>query len=343
MAYSWKLSEIRTLLRTLISRPDTDQISDDNLDLKINEYYQNVFPLAVDVPELRGWHEQETGVDDSGKYSLSASVLRLDEPMFINGEQIRFYQDEGEFFAKYPRTDSGTAYYITEPSLAIGSSSKSAVLNSAFSYEIADYSYSKAAAETELSGDTVPQNKYGAWRLEIDTDGTIAVVEASENSSGYDTPAKAVEGLSSESSSKACMGFVTAINTSGTFVPGTTDLDASGVTATFCDGKHKDRDRPIAVLMGKDGCFYLGPKPDDIYLFESRKVIRPTELSGDDDTPLNVRWGAAIAYGTAILIKTEEGEGLEAEKVKVYEDYLKTFNRNRLIQTTRNKRAKPRC
>jgi len=342
MALTWIGSEICSLVRKLAARPDTDQLSDGDILNKINDYYQNVFPLLVDVPLLRGWHSQETAVNDSGKYTIAASVLRLKEPMMINGEQIQFHQDETRFFSEYPRTDGGTAFNITAPSLAIGSSNKAHVANSAFKYDIDGHSYSKSAVETALSGDSVPQNKYGAWRLDVDSDGTISITAADNNSTGYATPAFAVDGLASESSSEACMGFVIVVNTSGSFVPGTTELDATGVSTTYADGKYSDRNRPLDALIGGDGYLYLRPKPDDIYLFEAPKVIKPDALT-ESTAPLDVRWGPVIAYGTAIQIKTEHGEATEDVKVSVYKGYLDTLNLNTLIQTTRNKRALPRC
>ncbi len=139
------------------------------------------------------------------------------------------------------------------------------------------------------------------------------------------------------------MGFVIVTKSDGAFTPGTTALNASNVTATYTDGFHSTRDRPESALVAEDGYLYLREKPDDIYLFEGKKIIKPDSLSGDSSTPDDVRWGPAIAYGTAIAYKTKEGESIEPEKVNIFNEHINFLNGNRLLQQTRNRRAKPRC
>ena len=297
--YTWILSEIRTLFRTLIGRPDTGQISNNDCDKEINDFYRNHFPDDVQPKELIGWFTQALSSTDDGEYSLSDSVLRLLGPITIDEAKIGLSTDPEKFWLMYPK-DTGTAYCITDPTLAIGSTLQN-VASAAFNYRIDQNSYSKAAvaAGTALSGDTVPQSKYGAWRLEIDSDGTISIVEASANATGYDTAAQAMQAIEGESSSNACMGYVTVINTSATFVPGTTALNASGVTATYTDHFHSTRDKPVMALSDMDKLF-VRPKADEIYQFKSRYIKRPDALDTDNDTaPLNVKWGRAIACGAA--------------------------------------------
>ena len=120
--------------------------------------------------------------------------------------------------------------------LAIGST-KPNVANAAFSYVIAGVEYPKAAvaAGTALSGGNVPQNKYGAWALDIDAAGTIAIVPATANATGYTSAALAVAGLPAANAAKVRLGYVTAMNSAGVFTPGTTDLDTATVTEAYTD------------------------------------------------------------------------------------------------------------
>ena len=331
-----KLSEIRSLVRILTGKPSTSQITDTVLDTKINEYYQEHFPLQAKVDLLQGWFTQATSPTDSGEYTVSTDVLELDNPVTVNGTKITFYRNKETFFDLHPKK-ADTAYLVTDPSLAIGSSNKAHVANSAFTYVIQGDSYPKAAAETALSGDDIPTGKYGAWRLEIDTDGTISIVEADDNVTGYDTAALAVAGLSNESSEKACMGFVTVVNSSAVFVPGTTELDT--VTATYTDGFHSDRDTPTDVLL-YGGILYAGPRPDDIYQIKAPKIIKPTALSGDDDELLDTRWSRAIGYGTAILILGDENRTEEVGKLTIiFKPLMTLINRKSVIQTSKIRRA----
>jgi hypothetical protein len=307
MALTWILSEITTKVRELTGRKSTTGTTNATLYDKINDFYQNRFPVQVNVAELRSWLTQLLAPTDSGEYTLDATVLRLLDPVKIDGSEVDLYIDEDHerFFRLYPK-DTGEAYVISDAGagLAIGTSSTSAVKNgNAFYYDISGDSYYKAAdVETELSGDAVPQNKYGAWRLEINSSGTISIVEADDNATGYDSPGLAIEDIADESSERACMGYVTVINTSGTFTPGTTGLDASGVTDTYTDGWHSTRARPEAVL-NYGTKIYVGPKADHWRELKAPYIVKPTALDSVNDTaPPDVRWGPCIAYGTAIEI-----------------------------------------
>lgn len=120
--------------------------------------------------------------------------------------------------------------------LAIGST-KPNVANVACSYMIAgvDYPLAANATGTALSGDNVPKNKYGAWALDIDAAGSITIVPAAANATGYASAALAGAGIPAMAAAKVRLGYATAINTGGVFDPGTTELDAVGVTATYVD------------------------------------------------------------------------------------------------------------
>lgn len=305
---SWTLADIRDRYRILTSRPSTDQIADDTIDDDINDFYRYDLPKLIGVADFQTDFTQDTAVTDSGEYSLSEDVITVEKPVTLNGAKIDLYTDTERFLDKYPENE----HYISPPTLVIGTTNAYAVRHSAFTYEIAGWSYSKAAGETALSGDTVPQSKYGAWALSIDADGTITVTEADDNTTGYNTPGLAVNDLPSIDSDEAVMGFVTAINTSATFVPGTTLLSASGVTDTFTDGRFDIRSTPEAILVEGDKIF-ARPKADDIYRIEAPMTLqRPTALSSSDE-PLDTEWGLVIAIGAAI--KRISSEELESERI----------------------------
>ncbi len=330
MALTWILSEIRTEFRALTGRSSTGEISDAAVNNQINDYYQHFFPEEVGVSNFRTDFTQELLPTDDGEYTLAQTVIAVEEPVTINGVRISLFTDKTTFFDLWPEDE----HTITAPTLVVGTTNAAHVKYSAFAYTISGKSYSETTGEVALSGDAVPQNKYGAWLLSIDTDGDITITPAGSNSDGYTTAAQAIDDLAI-SEECAVMGFVTAICSSGTFTPGTTELNTGAdVTATFTDGRPGLRGTPTAALVFGNKLF-VRARPDDIYQFEAQMTLqRPAALSGDSDAPPDVKWGQAIATGAAIKwLATKEGE-LErlTELNALHMTNIRSIKRKRLLQ-----------
>lgn len=122
------------------------------------------------------------------------------------------------------------------PSLGIGTTTTH-VKTDDFIYYIAGTKYSKAAvpAGSALAGANIPSGKYGAWRLEIGADGTMDVVAATGNATGYNSAVLALAGLPAVQASHVAVGTVTVSKSDGDFTPGTTALSAATVTEAFTD------------------------------------------------------------------------------------------------------------
>lgn len=118
--------------------------------------------------------------------------------------------------------------------LAIGSS-KDSVANSEFTYRINGAVYTKAADSVGvlLSGATVPLSKAGGWALDIDSAGTITIIPATDNGTGYASEVLAKAGIPAiVVADTVRLGTVTVLNTAGgAFIPGTTLLDAVTVSS----------------------------------------------------------------------------------------------------------------
>jgi len=365
----WTLAEIRSNgfngVRELTGKKSTSNPTDPALTIAINDFYLNRFPHEVKPEELKSTFSQATSGTDTGQYPVSSDVAILEEPATINGVPLGgsfsspfwfghagfggsgsgfFYQDRSSFFARYPdEKTTGVAFTLTAPTLSIGISNTAAVTNAAFSYRIKPHSYSKVTAETALSGDTVPQSKYGAWRLQIESDGTIAIQPADNNATGYDTAAQAVQDIPAESTEAAAMGFVTAINTGGTFIPGTTALSTGGtVTVTYTDGFNSNRGRPEALLL--DGqILYARPIPNDVFIIEMQQFAKPTALVAESDKVTLPEWGPVVAFGTAleILIGSSDDARM-AELTQGYQYYLNLVTRKVAMQLSTNQTTIPR-
>ena len=112
---------------------------------------------------------------DDGVYSLGENVDRLDDPVTINGRQIELFRDRELFFGTHDHHHHShflhgnftvTSFhfgaqfkdeqFITDPTLAIGTSNAARVKHSDFDYRIDDFSFSKSSSEIVLTGSAIP-------------------------------------------------------------------------------------------------------------------------------------------------------------------------------------------
>lgn len=297
--FVWTMTELIARWRKITGLRETTDISDVELAKRINDYLVNYFPEQAGVDDLRTIYAATTSMTDDGTVALAQTDRRIVAPIMFGTVELEFFRDPEAFFRLFPEDEQ----YVSPPTLVIGSSDSKKVKNAEFHYDINGTTYTKASAETALSGDTIPQEKYGAFALTIETDGTITASEADNNSEGYLTAALAVDALRSARSDSAFMGYVTVIETaSGGFVPGTTDLATGGtVTVTYTDGMWEKRRPPEACLIYQEK-LWLRPKSDDIYRITAPRNVRGTALdSGDENALPDLKWGPAIALGDAIL------------------------------------------
>ena len=342
---TWKLSEIRALWRELTGRPSTSQISDVNVNKEINDYYVHHFSHDAKVDEFDVFFTQALSATDTGIYSVASNIDRLDDPVTINGREIIFCRDRELFFGAHDhyhylhsrfygvRTHLDGQYkdeqFITDPTLAIGTTNAARVKHSDFSYEIQGKSYSKSSSEVLLTGDAIPTGLYGAWSLKIDVDGDITVTAAGDNATGYATPRIALDALGRTDSESAYMGYVTVTKSDGAFTPDTTLLSDTNVTDTYTDGKFENRAEPtVALLFGNS--LYVRPKPNDIYELEALSIAdRPTAFADDDAVPDDAKWGPFLATAPAVIFLKRNGEDA-TDAIEAAAKYLSSISSDKI-------------
>lgn len=324
------LSTLRTRWRAVTGRNSTNDIADADVTTRLNEYMQLHMPFEVELDSFQADWTQETDAADDGEYTLGQSVIDLNEPILCNTDELTIYRDKERFFKNYPLYADED--FITPPTLVIGTTSAAKVKNSAFKYRISGYTYSKAGAETTISGDNVPADHWGAWLLEIDAAGTITVTAAAANSTGYDSMKAALEALVTTGATYAVMGYAI-IYTTATFIPGTTLFSAAAVTDYFADGNPRFRNIPDACCVA-GGKMWIRPLPNDIYLLRAvLSVSRLTALSSDGDTIHDDILAQLVVYGSAIEYLCEKGETETADRLmSTYERYKSHVSTKRLKQ-----------
>jgi len=156
---------------------------------------------------------------DGGSYNTPI-IYRLGYPWMGNWSHYDGDGTHGEMPPHGPWTKP--VIYVSDPTKVSASASY---------YIISSTLYWKDSEVITLAGDSVPQNKYGAFAFDLGTDGVYDVVPATGNITGYDTADLAYAALPAVASSHWRSGYATAMNSSGAFIPGTTSLSAANVTA----------------------------------------------------------------------------------------------------------------
>lgn len=302
---------IAQLWRDYTGLSETADISDADVIIRVNDHYVNIFAPEVDTDDFRQDHNIATAATDDGSYDLPSNIVDVQDPVWRDGDAITLYRDLATFYELYPDNLEG---YTTPPTLSIGTDTTK-VLHQAFSYQIQGRTYEVASAETALSGDTIPDGKYGAFLLTVDEDGSVTVYDGDTNATGWDTISAALDDLPGIGQDEVVMGFVVVFTDGATFIPGTTGLDAAEVTDTYTDGDPAHRGIPEAVLVvGRD--LIARPKPNDIYRIKLPMVFyKPADMSADSTTVFNELWGHAIALGDAIAYLTRLGAQEKAQRL----------------------------
>ena len=125
---------------------------------------------------------------------------------------------------------------ISLPGVKLGSTAD-LVANVAFDYIVNGIRYTKAAdaVGVEPGTDVVPQNKYGAVAADIGINGTVDIIDAADNATGYANAAAAIADIPAVAADHVRMGTVTVVKSDGDFTFGTTEFSAANVTDVFTD------------------------------------------------------------------------------------------------------------
>jgi len=97
----WTLADIRGLVRKYIGMPSSDQISNDDLDVAINDFYQNQLPLLIGRKDLKAWHTFNTA-QGTGQYSIDVDIIKIIFPVYVDNTPMWTTFDRELFFANYP-------------------------------------------------------------------------------------------------------------------------------------------------------------------------------------------------------------------------------------------------
>lgn len=129
--------------------------------------------------------------------------------------------------------------YLDGVSAIVTGSTAQNVANSAVEFYINGERYDLAAiaAGTVLTGSDIPQSQYGAWRIEVGANGTVDVIAASDNATGYASASVALADLPSLQADHVSLGTLTIVKSDALFNPGTTAISDGATTSNYIDGQ----------------------------------------------------------------------------------------------------------
>lgn len=122
----WTLAEIRKKVRQVTGRLSVNEMSNNEIDDRINKYYQYTFPAEVKLDRNHTYYEFLT-IPNQPYYTPSASYTNFEPPATLDMLDIEWFQDPAVFFQTNPMSvtsgnpwvgDSVTANFTTTISSA---------------------------------------------------------------------------------------------------------------------------------------------------------------------------------------------------------------------------------
>lgn len=98
---TWDLAAIRYLTRQLTGRYSEDELTTQQLDIDINQYYQFTFPAEVKLERQYTYYEFLT-LANQAYYDLPVGYTNLVPPAIIDWQDMLWYQDPAYFYSQNP-------------------------------------------------------------------------------------------------------------------------------------------------------------------------------------------------------------------------------------------------
>lgn len=117
---TWTKAEIRKKIRQVTGRLSQNEMTDDELDDRINKYYQYTFPAEVKLDRNHTYYEFLT-TPNQAYYTAPDMYTNFEPPATVDGMCLAWYQDPAQFFqynpmqitTVYPWTGDGVTVNFT--------------------------------------------------------------------------------------------------------------------------------------------------------------------------------------------------------------------------------------
>lgn len=291
------LADIRQKVRNITGRPDQTQLSDNQIDFYVNNYYTLNFPDEFRTLDLKQYLEivLQTNVDT---YSLPPQTgsanpsvlypLQIEKTAWVGGSVLSVREDPQTFYQVWPETTDINSNF------AVGNGG-------------VVYNGTLAPAIPVVPGTVVI------------SDGVQGLTDINKDGNLYELTGPTLQGT---------VNYITgAVNVTfpNPVAVGTTIF---GEAASFIAGQ------PTDVLFYEQQ-FVFRPVPDKPYLFKIQVYVRPTELlsSNPNAMPNFIEWWQLIAMGASLQVFEDNGDMDQYNKFyPLYLNYKNIAQRRTLKQ-----------
>jgi len=303
----YDFGDIKDKVRLITGRLSPDQISDQELNERINNYLHYEFPAEFKLETNLVPYTFLT-VKGQQQYLVPENFTNFVPPVFINGLDFSYYG--GNYF------NNGAA--------SLNRYGMNYFFNPSVYYQSVGQYYSRNVwriGDGVTTGFSQPAQNYGILQ------NTVIVTDNVETFTD--------DGLGNLTGSLGGSGVVNYLDGSISVNFATAPVSGAQIWLTFVQYQSG---QPQSIL-NFDGFFRFYPVPDNVYKIEMVGYQMPAILLDATDTPRLQEWGPCIAYGTARAIFADNGElDRYAEITALYKEQVKYVNR-RDIQNTMNRSA----
>jgi len=96
------LVDIRELARAIGQVPDSTQMTNPEVDKRINRFYTLRLPQELWLNKLKGTFSFYT-TPNVDTYTFPQSFTTLEQPCYVSGYQAAYFQDKGPFYSLWPQ------------------------------------------------------------------------------------------------------------------------------------------------------------------------------------------------------------------------------------------------
>jgi len=300
MAVTGTLEQIRTKVRKITGMLSVNQLSNDDLDNYINDFYQYDFPAHLKTWNLTTALPPIFGVDDvlipdQAIYVYDWNTYtNMGPPCYVGGYEIQLFQDQEAFFNIFPtrtrRTQLSTGTGVAGP-------------------------YGGTITDT-------PILQQGIFISAVNNAG--ASLHCTANNAGV---------LAGDVLAGGTINYQTGVVAGLTWDAGNIAVGEPiwAQSMTYASG------RPEAVLF-YDGALLFYPVPDIAYEF-SCKVNRVPDALEAGDQPMVRDWWNLIAYGASLKIFGDNMDLESYQKIEVLFEKQKRLVERRTLCQLKNQRV----